>query len=158
MKLNEEIVQILLTNNQTLATAESCTGGALAYEITQLPGVSSIFLGGIVSYANEAKTKLLSVPKDILLRHGAVSKEVALLMAENCKKVFSSTWALATTGIAGPSGGSKEKPVGLVWISVAGPNILHAYDFLFANISRIEHQQKTLHQALSILKAHLASI
>ncbi|HXW53918.1 MAG TPA: CinA family protein [Myxococcota bacterium] len=147
-----DILQELIARQETLSVGESCTGGGLANEITANAGVSRVFLGSVTTYANSAKEKLLKVPTEILATKGAVSEEVALLMAKNCRELFSSTWSLSTTGIAGPGGGTKEKPVGLVWIGLAGPNTLLAQSFIFANISRLEHRQKTIEQAFEILK------
>lgn len=149
------IKDILEQRNQTLSVAESCTGGGLAHEITSLPGVSTIFLGGVVTYSNEAKQKILHIGAEILQNKGAVSQEVAQAMAANCRRVFGSTWALSTTGIAGPTGGSIDKPVGLVWIGLAGPSFIGAQQFVFSDISRLEHRQKTIEQALGILTALL---
>jgi PncC family amidohydrolase len=151
-----EVMQKLLQRHETLAVAESCTGGGLAYNIVQVPGVSSVFLGGTVVYANSAKERILSVPRSIIEQRGAVSQEVALLMADGCKKVFGSDWALSTTGIAGPTGGSKEKPVGLVWIGLVGPKLKIAKDYIFADISRIEHQSQTIDQAMMLLKSNIS--
>lgn len=155
MSLMDTISQQLTNRHETIAVAESCTGGGLAYYISQVPGISNVFLGGMVTYANSAKINLLHIPKDTIATHGAVSKEVALLMAKNCQQAFGSTWALSTTGIAGPGGGSKEKPVGIVWIGIAGPTIHEAYQFVFENLSRLEHQRKTIEQALYVLEQNL---
>lgn len=146
-----DIFEILRIHKQTLCVAESCTGGGLAHEITSVPGISAVFLGSVTTYANSAKENVLEIPHEILIKHGAVSEEVAILMAKNCRRLFSSTWALSTTGIAGPSGGSFEKPVGLVFIGLAGPGSTEAKKFMFANISRLEHRQKTILQALQML-------
>lgn len=104
-----------------MAVAESCSGGLLAMRITEVPGASDYFLGGIVSYANAAKERLLAVPGEVLAERGAVSPECARAMALGVKRVFGADYALAITGIAGPGGGTPEKPVGLVYIAVAGP-------------------------------------
>src|SRR2546430_409089 len=104
---------------QTLATAESCTGGLLANRITNVPGASSVLLAGYVCYANEAKIDILGVDPKLIEKHGAVSDEVARAMAEGARKRARSTYALATTGIAGPSGGSDGKPVGTVYVALA---------------------------------------
>jgi nicotinamide-nucleotide amidase len=156
MKRIEAILKELARRYETLSTAESCTGGGLAHEISQVPGVSPIFFGGIIAYANEAKENLLNIPHDTIAKYGAVSQEVALLMARNCQEAFSSTWALSTTGISGPTGGSVEKPVGLVWIGIAGPKVVSAQQFIFSNVSRLEHRNKTIEQALLMLKKSLA--
>ena len=105
----------------TLAAAESCTGGLVAQMVTDVPGASDYFLGGVVAYANEIKTDLLGVARELLAAEGAVSEPVARAMADGCRKRFAGDWAVALTGIAGPTGGSGEKPVGLVYIALAGP-------------------------------------
>jgi len=118
----QELVHNLLTERgQTLATAESCTGGTIAARFTAMPGASAYFRCGVVSYSNEAKIDLLDVDPAALERFGAVSEQVARQMAEGVRRAAGSDYAVATTGIAGPAGGSAEKPVGTVWIAVAGP-------------------------------------
>ena len=107
---------------QTLSVAESCTGGGLGAELTAVPGASSVMLGGVISYANAVKRDLLSVPEALLEQHGAVSAPVAEAMALGVRRLTGSDWALSVTGIAGPDGGTPEKPVGLVFVAVAGPN------------------------------------
>lgn len=106
----------------TVATAESCTGGNVAGRITRIAGSSSYLMGGIVSYSNDAKARLLGVPQSVLDNPGAVSEDCARLMAEGARRQFDATYAVSTTGIAGPSGATDRKPVGLVYISVAGPD------------------------------------
>jgi nicotinamide-nucleotide amidase len=151
LSLTREVFQVLLKNQQTLSVAESCSGGGLANEISKIAGISQIFLGSITSYANKAKVEILKVPNHVIAEKGAVSEEVAIYMAKNCRIIFKSTWALSTTGIAGPSGGSPKKPIGLVWIGLAGPNINFAKKFLFLNISRLKHRRKTIDNALQML-------
>lgn len=146
-----EISQLLKLQGQTLAVAESCTGGSLAQEITKAPGATAIFLGGVVTYANDAKTKILSVPKDLLLLHGAVSEPVALLMAQSVQSLFGSTWALSTTGFAGPSGGTPQNPVGTVWIGICGPSMHLAQRFCFANVKRDAHIHHAVNKACEML-------
>jgi len=107
---------------QTLALAESCTGGMLGAIVTEAPGASDYFLGGVVSYADELKTALLGVPAALIAAHGAVSEEVARAMAEGVRQRLSSSWGVSLTGVAGPSGGSADKPVGTVWIGLSGPD------------------------------------
>lgn len=116
------VVQELVKNNVTLATAESCTGGSLAARITDIPGASAIFGLGLVTYANEAKTALLDVPTGMLAQFGAVSRQVGETMAANVRLLAKSDLGIGITGIAGPDGGSPEKPVGLVYISLADAN------------------------------------
>ena len=120
--LDGVIVDLLAAGGRTLATAESCTGGALAHRITNVPGASQVFLGGFVTYANEAKTRDLGVDPALLAAHGAVSEAVARAMSEGARQRTGADFALSTTGIAGPGGGSAEKPVGTVFIGLAGPD------------------------------------
>jgi nicotinamide-nucleotide amidase len=117
--LEEVIVQLLTKRNQTLATAESCTGGLIANRITNVPSASKIFVAGYVCYANRAKTDMLDVDPKLIEAHGAVSDPVARALAERARACAQSDYALATTGIAGPTGGSAEKPVGTVYVALA---------------------------------------
>lgn len=119
--MQELVHRILTERRQTLATAESCTGGVIASRFTAMPGASAYFLCGVVSYSNEAKIRVLGVDADTIARYGAVSEQVARQMAEGVRRVAGADYAIATTGIAGPTGGSAEKPVGTVWIAVATP-------------------------------------
>jgi PncC family amidohydrolase len=119
--LEETIGERLRSFGRSLATAESCTGGLIAHRITNVAGSSAYFLGGVISYSNESKSKLLGVQSDALVAHGAVSEPVARQMAEGARARFGVDYAIACTGIAGPSGGTLDKPVGLVFIGVAGP-------------------------------------
>ena len=109
----------LLKKKLTVATAESCTGGQVSDRITNLAGASSFFLGGIVAYSNQAKLSLLGVDEATLNQYGAVSSETALEMAVGARRVFSADLAVSITGIAGPEGGTAEKPVGLTWIGIS---------------------------------------
>src|SRR5262249_46190450 len=128
----EEIVgELLKWRGYTLATAESCTGGLLAGRITEVPGSSDYFLEGVVSYSNEAKVDLLGVPKTLLKNYGAVSEEVASAMAVGIRRLAGSTFGIGITGIAGPGGGSQEKPVGLVYIAMADDTTSVAQKFVF---------------------------
>jgi len=110
----------LVRRKETLGTAESCTGGMVGMELTSVPGASEVFLGGVVSYSNEIKENLLGVPRAVLENHGAVSRQTAISMAECARELLGTTWGLGVTGIAGPGGGTEEKPVGLVHWAVAG--------------------------------------
>jgi nicotinamide-nucleotide amidase len=118
----DSLVRELLAKKTTLAVAESCTGGLIAHEITSFPGVSEVFPGGVVSYANVAKVELLGVPLELLNAHGAVSPEVAEAMAIGVRERFHADFGLSVTGVAGPSGGTLEKPVGLVYLGLATAN------------------------------------
>lgn len=117
--LEKVVGNILKERNETMATAESCTGGHLAAKITKMPGASQFYKGSIIAYANETKKQLLNVSADTLEKHGAVSEETVVAMVENLLRVMQVEGGIATSGIAGPDGGSEEKPVGLVWIAAA---------------------------------------
>jgi nicotinamide-nucleotide amidase len=123
---SEEMARRFRAAGVTIACAESCTGGNIAHIITSIAGSSAYFLGGIVSYSNEVKKQVLGVSAQDLEKFGAVSETVALQMAQGARKVTGADYAVSTTGIAGPEGGSEEKPVGTIWIAVAGPNTLKA--------------------------------
>ncbi len=114
-----KIARALLERRATLATAESCTGGYIAHRLTGVAGSSAYFVGGVVAYANEIKTALLDVPSEVIATHGAVSREVVELMARGACARLNSHYAVATSGIAGPGGGTKDKPVGTVWMAAA---------------------------------------
>ena len=116
------VLEQLRQRRQTLAVAESCTGGGLGAALAAVPGASEVFVGGVIAYANAVKQGLLGVPAELLAAHGAVSDPVAQAMAEGARRATGADWAIAVTGIAGPGGGSAEKPVGLVHIAVAGPD------------------------------------
>ncbi|MGM9806192.1 MAG: competence/damage-inducible protein A [Candidatus Aphodosoma sp.] len=140
--------RLLAGRHATLATAESCTGGLVANTIVSVPGASEYFVGGIVAYDNRIKISQLGVPEGILGRHGAVSEETALAMARGCLAVFGVDYAIATTGISGPGGGTADKPQGTVYIAVAssaGKAVCRRYVF---QTIRTEHQCRTANQAL----------
>ena len=139
---------------KTLATAESCTGGQMASALTAVAGSSKIFGGGVVAYTEAAKCKLLGVPASLMTSHGVVSAEVAKAMALGAVKTLGTTFALSSTGVAGPSGGSLETPVGTVFIGLAGPNILVSRPFLFAG-SRAEITTQAVRAAFELLIQNL---
>ncbi len=117
----QSLAGLLARAGLLLGTAESCTGGILSSWITSLPGSSRFFAGGVCSYSNALKTRLLGVEPGLIAKHGAVSREVVIAMASGARKSLGVDWALSTSGIAGPDGGTPEKPVGTVWCGVAGP-------------------------------------
>jgi len=121
--LPEAVGELLERRGETLATAESCTGGLIGEMITDVPGASAYYRGGVVAYCNELKGRLLGVSKELLAEQGAVSEQVAAAMAEGCRQRLGADWAISVTGIAGPSGGSQAKPVGLVYCGLSGPGI-----------------------------------
>ena len=119
--ISKEISELMWKDGITLSTAESCTAGNLAAAITAIPGSSHYYKGGVVAYANQVKRDVLGVKAEDIERYGAVSESVARQMAEGVRRVAGADYAIATTGIAGPTGGSAEKPVGTVWMAVATP-------------------------------------
>lgn len=129
LKENLELIlgEELARRNLTIAVAESCTGGLLGSRITDVPGSSAYFMGGIIAYSNEVKVKQLQVERDTLAKYGAVSEKTAREMAVNIKKLLNTDLGIAITGIAGPDGGSKEKPVGLVYIGLAFQEDVEVY-------------------------------
>lgn len=118
MQVEKELKDLFVKNKQTLALAESCTGGALASKLTAVPGASEFFLGSIVAYCNQLKQKALRVSLETLNSRGAVSQEVVQEMLEGLFQVTNADWGIAVSGIAGPSGGSESKPVGTVWVAI----------------------------------------
>lgn len=145
---------LLFNSNMSLSLAESCTGGNIAHMVTSVPGSSNYFIGGVVAYSNEVKANLLGVKEEFLVRYGAVSEQVVREMAEGCRTLFNSTYAVATSGIAGPSGGSDEKPVGTTWIAVAGPSGTSSVRFTFGN-SREQNIVRASARALNLLREHI---
>ncbi|MGN0187852.1 MAG: competence/damage-inducible protein A [Paludibacteraceae bacterium] len=139
--------RLLLQRQQTVATAESCTGGTLAHHITEVAGASQYYKGGIVSYSNEFKMNLLGVKMQTLQNYGAVSEQTACEMAQGCRERLKTDFAVATTGIAGPTGGTDEKPLGTVWIAVADAVGVSAQRYVFRT-TRAQHQERTANQAL----------
>jgi len=156
---DEELASVVITllreRRQTLVLAESCTGGYIANQLTNVPGSSAAFLAGMVTYSNEAKQKLLGVPASIIEQHGAVSEPVARLMAEGAKGRLSADYALSVTGIAGPDGGTPVKPVGTVFIALAGAfeTMVQSY---FNPFDRITFKDVTAQQALNMLRRKIA--
>jgi nicotinamide-nucleotide amidase len=155
--LEQVLVRLLASRKETLALAESCTGGLLANRITNVPGASEVLIAGYVTYANETKIDMLNVAAELLQKHGAVSEEVARAMAEGARNRARSTYALATTGIAGPSGGSPGKPVGTVYIALATPNETVAKKYFFLN-DRPTFKEQTAQTAFEMLRQKLSSI
>lgn len=151
----ESVVGTLLKEkNKTLASAESCTGGNIARLITSIPGSSAYFMGSVVAYHNEVKRTMLDVSEEDLTQHGAVSEPVVNQMANGAKEKFGTDYAIATSGIAGPDGGTEFKPVGTIWIAVAGPDKTITRKFSFGN-NRLRNIQKTSFMALNMLREEL---
>jgi nicotinamide-nucleotide amidase len=152
--ITRAIIRILTQQKKTLALAESCTGGFIANQITNVPGASKIFLGGVVSYSNEAKQKFLGVRAKSLERHGAVSEAIAAEMAEGARERFGADFAIAVTGIAGPTGGTKNKPVGTVFIALAGA-FGTVVNHKLNRLGREQFKKATARQALELLRKKL---
>ena len=149
--LAELVHKTLTERGLTLATAESCTGGTIASQLTAQAGASAYFKGGVVAYSNEVKECALGVHHSTLEAHGAVSEETAREMAEGVRKRLGADLAIATTGIAGPDGGTKEKPVGTVWIAVADATHTEAQLLSFPGRRRQQNIDRTVNQAFSML-------
>jgi nicotinamide-nucleotide amidase len=146
--------RLLLRRGETLSLAESCTGGGIGERVTRVPGCSAWFIEGRVVYSNEAKRRSLGVSSALLARHGAVSRECALAMASGVRRRTKTDWGLSVTGIAGPGGGSKEKPVGLVFIALVGPGVRDVDVCRFAG-DRGNVRSNTIRRALGLLRAAL---
>ena len=148
------IGRLLLEKAASLATAESCTGGAIAAMITTVPGSSRYFKGSVIAYSNDIKEEILGIDKQLIITHGAVSSQVAEAMAVGARKILNTDYAISTTGIAGPDGGSAEKPVGTVWIAVAGPEGVGSKLFKFGD-ERGRNIARTAYSALNELRKRL---
>ncbi|UCH87313.1 MAG: nicotinamide-nucleotide amidohydrolase family protein [Dehalococcoidia bacterium] len=153
--LEEEIIGLLVESDKTLAVAESCTGGLIGHRLTQVSGSSAAFLGGVIAYHNSVKEKPLGVPADVLESEGAVSEATAVAMAEGVRRLLGADIALAVTGIAGPTGGTEERPVGLTYIALsAAPAVLTCERHLWQG-KREENKDSSATAALSLLYRHL---
>ena len=151
MKIEREIGIILRRMGRTLATAESCTGGLIANRITNIPGSSDYFERGYVVYSNRAKIELLGVPPELLRQHGAVSEQVARAMAEGARSTSGADFSVGVTGIAGPAKDESAKPVGLVYVSVAGPDGVRVEEHHFAG-NRLQVKRQSADQAFQMLR------
>ena len=149
--LSFKIVKLLTKKKLTVSFAESCTGGLLASSITSISGSSKVFNMGLVTYSNNAKVKLLKVPKKTITNYGAVSYETCLSMVKNLSKISKSNISISITGVAGPNGGTKEKPVGLVYIGLKKGSKIIVKKNLFKSKKRISIQKATVKQALKII-------
>lgn len=150
----DKLFKLLKFYNLTISTAESCTGGMIASAITNVSGASAFFGTGVVTYSNEAKMKLIGVNKETLDKYGAVSEQTATEMAEGVLKLGESDVSVAVTGIAGPTGGTTEKPVGLVYIGVSGKNGTYVYKNIF-NGNRDEVRKQTVSTAFELVYDYL---
>ena len=150
MSLEEKIGELLNAKKMTLSTAESCTGGSIAALITSVPGSSEYFKGGVVAYSNEVKMNMLHVSPETLQKYGAVSRETVIEMVQGVMESMKTDCAVATSGIAGPGGGTPEKPVGTIWMAVACGGLI-VTEKEEGNAGRAENVKKTVHNALLLL-------
>ncbi|MGL4597682.1 MAG: competence/damage-inducible protein A [Bacteroidia bacterium] len=149
--LEQVLGNLLLKQQATVSTAESCTGGYLAHRITSVAGSSAYFMGSIISYANDIKTAQLNVPADLIARHGAVSEEVVSVMAKNCREKMQTMYSIAISGVAGPSGGSDEKPVGTIYMAVASAQGIRTHKVQYGG-NRERNIQYAASSALFLLR------
>lgn len=153
MKFESNIIQYLIENKITVGTAESCTGGLLAAAFTSYPGVSAIYQNGMITYSNEAKSKFLKVSPETLHRNGAVSRQVCAQMCFNLAKISKCQLTLSTTGVAGPGGGTKTKPVGLVYAGVCYQKSIYIKKLQFSSqLTRLQIQKGTVKECFLMIK------
>ena len=150
-KLIKKVVRALLKKKLKLAIAESCTGGMLSSAITSITGSSKIFTMGLVTYSNQSKNHLLKVSKQIIKKHGSVSVQTCFSMVNNLSRISKSNIAISITGIAGPSGGTKQKPVGLVYIGTKRGNKIKINRYLFKDKGRVYIRKKTVNKSLELI-------
>ncbi len=150
-KLSQKVVKLLGKKRLKISLAESCTGGLLSSTITSISGSSKVFTLGLVTYSNKAKINILKVPKRIIIKHGAVSYETCLSMVKNLNRISKTNISVSITGVAGPKGGTKQKPVGLVFIGIKKGNKSLAKKFLFKNKKRNSIQRSTVNKALNLI-------
>ena len=150
-KLSQKVVKLLSKKRLKISFAESCTGGLLSSSITSISGSSKVFTLGLVTYSNKPKINILKVPKKIIMKHGAVSYETCLSMVKNLYKISRTNISISITGVAGPNGGTKQKPVGLVFIGVKKGNKTLVKKFLFKNRTRNSIQRSTVNKSLNLI-------
>jgi len=150
-KLSQKIVRLLRKKKLKISFAESCTGGLLSSSITSISGSSKVFSLGLVTYSNQSKINTLKVPKKTIMKHGAVSYENCLSMVKNLNKISKTNISVSITGVAGPKGGTKQKPVGLVFIGIKKDNKTLVKKYLFKNKKRSSIQRATVNKALNLI-------
>jgi nicotinamide-nucleotide amidase len=150
-KLSQEIVRLLTKKKLKISFVESCTGGLLSSSMTSISGSSKVFTIGLVTYSNQSKINILKVPKNVIRKHGAVSYETCLSMVKNLSKISKTDIAVSITGIAGPKGGAKQKPVGLVFIGIKKGNKTLVKKYLFKNKKRTSIQRAAVIKALNLI-------
>ena len=154
-ELVKKIVNGLIKKKLTISTAESCTGGLLSSAITSVAGSSKVFKLGLVTYSNQSKIQILKVLKNIIIKYGAVSEQVCLAMVINLNKISKTSISISITGIAGPSGGTKKKPVGLVYIGIKKRNKISVRKYLFKNKGRTFIQKAAVNKSLRLILSAL---
>ena len=154
-KLSQKIVKLLTKKKLKISFAESCTGGLLSSSITSISGSSKIFTLGLITYSNQSKITILKVPKNIIKKHGAVSYEASLAMVKNLSKISKTNICVSITGIAGPKGDTKQKPVGLVFIGIKKGNKTLVKKHLFKNKKRVSIQRTAVNKALNLILSFL---
>ena len=150
-KLSQKVLKLLSKKKLKISLAESCTGGLLSSSITSISGSSKVFSFGLVTYSNQAKVNILKLPKKIIMKHGAVSYETCLYMVKNLNKISKTSISVSITGIAGPKGGTKDKPVGLVYIGIKKGNRIIIKKFTFKDKKRISIQKATVNKSLNLI-------
>ena len=150
-KISQKIVGLLKKKRLKISFAESCTGGLLSSAITSASGSSKVFTLGLVTYSNQSKNRVLKIPRQIIRKHGAVSMQCCLSMLNNLNKISKSNISVSITGIAGPSGGSKQKPVGLVYVGIKKGNKIKIHKCLFKNKGRFYIQKATVKKSLGLI-------
>ena len=155
MKLEKKILNILVKKKLKLAVAESCTGGMLSSAITSVSGSSKVFTLGLIAYSNQSKIKVLKVSKKIIRKYGSTSEQVCKAMAKNVSKIGKTNMSVSVTGIAGPNGGKRKKPVGLVYIGIKKGNRIEVKKYLFKNKERAYIQKATVNKCLELILSSL---
>ena len=153
--LAKKIVKILIKKKLKISFAESCTGGLLSSAITSVNGSSKVFTLGLLTYSNQSKTQILKVSKNIIRKYGSVSEQVCLAMVKNLSKISKTNMSVSITGIAGPSGGTKIKPVGLVYVGIKKNDRAEVKKYLFKNIGRSYIQKATVNKSLRLILSFL---
>ena len=150
-KIAQKVIKLLSKKKLKISFAESCTGGLLSSSITSISGSSKVFTVGLVTYSNQAKINILKIPKRIIMKNGAVSYETCRLMVKNLSKISKTSISVSITGVAGPKGGTKQKPVGLVYIGIKKGNKILVKKYLFKNKKRNSIQKATVNKALNLV-------
>ena len=150
-KISKKLIKLLTKKKLKISFAESCTGGLLSSSITSINGSSKVFTLGLVTYSNQSKINILKVPKKIIMKYGAVSYETCLSMVKNLNKIAKTDFSLSITGVAGPRGGTKEKPIGLVYIGIKRGNKTLIKKYLFKKKKRLLIQKATVKKALNLI-------